>query len=343
MKTKITIKDIAKELSISTSTVSRALKDSAKISEETKRKVKAFAELYHYKPNALALKLRSNKTMVIGVVIPEIVHDFFSRVISGIEKVANGRDYNVMICVSNESYDKEKLNVKMLADNSVDGMLVSIAKETQEKGDFNHFNELKDYDIPLVLFDRVSDEIDCDKVIVDDIGGGYKATKHLLDIDCKKIALISTPNYVSVGALRKLGYEKALNEQGMSIDNELIIEINEHKSIINQIETLINNENKTPDGIVAVNEIYAARAVKIAKDAGLRVPEDIAVVGFSDGLIAEFSTPSLSKVVQHGYTMGELAGELLLNRIQQKDSGKINYERKVISTNLKIRDSSQKT
>jgi len=341
MKTKITIKDIATELGISTSTVSRALKDSPKISKETRQKVKAFADLYHYKPNALALKLRSNKTMIIGVVIPEIVHDFFSRIISGIEKVANGRDYNVMICVSNESHDKEKLNVKMLADGSVDGMLVSIAKETQEKEDFSHLLELQDYDIPLVLFDRVSDEIACDKVIVDDVGGGYKATQHLVDIGCKKIGLISTPDHVSVGYLRKKGYEKALRENQMSIDDNLIIKVNEHRSIIDQIEALIVGQCEVLDGIVAVNEIYAARAVKIAKANGLRVPEDIAVVSFSDGLIAEFSTPTLTTIVQHGYMMGEMAGEILLNRIQQK-SDTVNYERKVISTNLKIRDSSQK-
>lgn len=248
-----------------------------------------------------------------------------------------------MICVSNESYHKEKLNVEMLANGGVDGMLVSIAKETQEKGDYNHLHELKDYDIPLVLFDRVSDLVECDKVVVDDVGGGYKATEHLLSIGCERIALITTPNHVSVGALRREGYEKALNDQDKFVDEDLILKVDDRKSIIEQIKYFIEGAKELPDGIVAVNEIYAARAVKIAQDIGFKVPEDIAVVSFSDGLIAEFSTPALSTIVQHGYTMGELAGELLLNRIQLKNSQDINYERKVISTNLKVRDSSKKS
>ena len=156
MGSKITLKDIAKELGYSKSTVSKALNDSHEISEETRLKIKAFADFYKYKPNSLALKLRNRKTMVIGVVIPEIVHHFFSRVISGIEKIVNEKGYNVMICLSNESYDKEVLNINMLADGSVDGLLVSIAKETLERNSFDHFSELMNDDIPLVLFDRIS-------------------------------------------------------------------------------------------------------------------------------------------------------------------------------------------
>jgi len=343
MKAKITIKDIANELGISTSTVSRALKNSPAISKETRQKVKAFAELYHYKPNTLALKLRSNKTMVIGIIIPEIVHHFFSKIISGVEKIANGRNYSVMICLSNESYEKEVLNMKMLADNGVDGLLVSIAKETLEKGDYNHFKELKDYDIPLVLFDRVSDEIDCDKVIVDDIGGGYKATNHLIDIGCNKIALLTTPDHVNVGALRTIGYKKALEDHKMIVDEDRIVKVDERLDISEQIEKLLNDSSNLPEGIVAVNEIYAAWAVKLAKSKGFRIPEDIAIIGFTDGLISEFSSPELSTVAQHGFMMGELAADLLLDRIQQNKSNEDNFERKVISTNLKIRNSTQKS
>lgn len=329
-------------MGISTSTVSRALKNSPAISEETRQKVRAFADLYHYKPNTFALRLRSNKTMVIGVIIPEIVHHFFSKVISGVEKIANSRDYSVMICLSNESYEKEVLNMKMLADNSVDGLLVSIAKETLEKGDYSHFKELKDYDIPLVLFDRISDEIDCDKVIVDDIGGGYKATSHLKDMGCNKIALLTTPDHVNVGALRSIGYKKAIEDHNMKFDNNMMVKVNESFDISEQIESLFIESSNFPDGIVAVNEIYAARAVKVAKSKGLRIPEDIAIIGFTDGLISEFSSPELSTVVQHGFMMGELASDLLLDRIQQNKSDKDNFERKVISTNIKIRKSTQK-
>ncbi len=342
MKSKITIKDIAKELGVSISTVSKALKDSHEISEETRKKIKAFAAFYHYKPNSLALKLRNKKTMVIGIIIPEIVHHFFSRVISGIEKTANKRGYNVMICLSNESYDKELLNINMLADGSVDGLLVSIAKETLEKKEFSHFNQLIDDGIPFVFFDRVTDEIDCDKILVDDIGGGHKATNHLIDIGCKRIAILTTPDHVNVGADRRIGYEKALKENDRKVNSNLIIKINENFDITEQIENLLNSPNKLPDGIFAVNEIYAATAMKIAREKGLNIPKDIAIIGFTDGLISEFSTPPLSTVAQHGFTMGEQAAELLLNKIQMKENTENRFERRVISTNLKIRNSTKK-
>jgi len=340
MKTKITLKDIAKELSVSISTVSKALNDSNEISEELRKRIKAFADFYHYRPNSLALKLRNNKTMIIGVVIPEIVHHFFSEIISGVEKFANGRDYNVMICLSNESFEKEKLNMKMLANGSVDGLLVSIAKETLELGNFDHFKDLEDYNIPLVLFDRVSDEIHCDKVIVDDTGGAYKATKHLIEIGCKRIAILTTPDFVNVGALRTLGYKKALIEDGRSIDQSLIVKLNEKFDIYKQIEDFLNTQD-LPDAILAVNEIYAAIAMKVTKEKELRIPEDIAFIGFTDGLISEFSTPSLSTVAQHGFMMGEQAAELLLDRIQQKNLNEGSFQRKVISTDLRIRKSTQ--
>jgi len=343
MKSKITIRDIARELGVSASTVSRALKDSPEISEETRKKVKAFADLYHYKPNMMALKLRNKKTMVLGVIIPEIVHHFFSRVISGIEKVANDKGYNVMICLSNESYDKEKLNVKMLADGSVDGLLVSISRETLKIGNFDHFKELEDYNIPLVFFDRATDKIECDRVIVDDVSGAYKATKHLIDIGCKRIAIITTPDHVNVGYLRKMGYERALLEVGMHIDQEFIVKVNERLDVNSQIEELLKDEEKLPDGILAVNEIYAARAMKIAKQKGMNIPEDIAIIGFTDGLISEFSSPSLSTVAQHGFTMGELAAELMLNRIESGEKTASRFEKKVISTDLRLRQSTQKS
>ncbi len=342
MKSKITIKDIAKELGVSISTVSKALKDSHEISDETRKKIKAFANFYNYRPNSLALKLRNRKTLVIGIIIPEIVHHFFSRVISGIEKTANERGYNVMICLSNESYDKELLNINMLADGSVDGLLVSIAKETLEKNEFGHFNQLINDEIPFVLFDRVTDQIACDKVLVDDVGGGYKATNHLIDIGCKRIAILTTPDHVNVGTERRIGYEKALEENGRKIDSDLIIKINENFDIAEQIKKLLDNTDKLPDGIFAVNEIYAATAMKTAREKGLNIPKDIAVIGFTDGLISEFSTPPLSTVAQHGFTMGEQAAELLLDRIQKSENEEKNFERKVISTNLKIRNSTQK-
>ncbi|MCB0460544.1 MAG: LacI family DNA-binding transcriptional regulator, partial [Flavobacteriaceae bacterium] len=261
MKPKITLKDIAKELGVSKSTVSRALNDSPEISDEMKEKVKAFAELYHYKPNVLAMKLRNKKTMVIGVIIPEIVHHFFSRVISGIEKIANENEYNVMICLSNESFDKEVLNVRTLANGSVDGLLISISKETLEKNDFSHFDEAINDGLPLVFFDRASDEIKCDQVIVDDIGGGYKATKHLIEEGCKRIAILTTPDYVSVGKLRMQGYVKALSENNLDLNKGYVVKVQENANFRDQILDFFEKTPVLPDGIVCVNEIYAATVI----------------------------------------------------------------------------------
>jgi LacI family transcriptional regulator len=203
MKKKITIKTIAKELGVATSTVSKALKDSHEISTETKERIQAYANYYNYKPNSLALQLRNQKTKVIGVILPKIVHHFFSTVIMGIEEGANEKGYHIMVCFSNESYKKEVETLKVLSNGSVDGLIVSIANETLKNKDFDHFKELVSEEIPLVLFDRVVEEIQCDKVVVDDVGAGYKATKHLLENGRKKIALITTPNHVNVGALRR--------------------------------------------------------------------------------------------------------------------------------------------
>lgn len=339
MKSKITLKKIAKEFDVSISTVSKALKNSHEISEEVRERIKAFAAYYNYKPNSLALNLRNQKTKTVGVIIPEIVHHFFSQVIGGIETVANANGYNVMICVSNECYEKEVLNMQMLANGIVDGIIISVSKDTEERGTFNHFKELINDGIPLVLFDRVIDEINCNKVIVDDLGGGFLATNHLIDIGCSRIAILTTPDHVSVGNTRKEGYLKALGENNIAVHEDLIIKIKEKENIAEQINKLLTLPNP-PDGIFAVNEIYAATAVKVITKNRLKVPGDINVIGFTDGVISEFSSPSLTTVIQHGYAMGEKAMELLLDEIEQQDT---DYQHKtvIIDTDLKIRESTK--
>ncbi len=340
MKQKITLKKIAKEFDVSISTVSKALKDSHEISAEVKDRIKAFAEYYHYKPNSLALNLRNQKTKTIGIIIPEIVHHFFTKVITGIERLANEKGYNVMICVSNESYEKEVLNMEMLANGVVDGIIVSIAKETEKKGDYTHFTELINNGIPLVLFDRVIDKIKCNKVIVDDVGGAYLATDHLIKIGCKNIALITTPDFVTVGNQRKEGYIKALEENNFTVKNDLIIKVNDNNPIEDQLDQLFKLKDP-PDGIFAVNEIYAAIVMKIANKNEYKVPDDIDVIGFTNGLISQFTTPSLTTVAQHGNTMGEKALELLLDEIDSQDA-EYQYKTNIISTDLIIRESTKK-
>lgn len=336
MKPRITLKKIAKEFGVSISTVSKALKDSHEISEETRGKIKAFADYYNYKPNSLALQLRNQKTSVIGVIIPEIVHHFFSTVINGIEQYANEKGYNVMVCLSNESYEKEVSNFTVLTNGSVDGLIVSIARETQENKVYKHFDAIISDDFPLVLFDRIIDELKCDKVIIDDIGGAHKATNHLIEIGAKRIALITTQDYITVGSLRKQGYLKALKTSGLTIEENLIYKIDDTQDLYKQIEKVIQVKNP-PDAILAVNEIYAAIALKIAKEKGLSIPKDIAIIGFTSGLISEFTDPSLTSVVQHGDLMGKQAAELLINRIE--NTAPSEYQKVVISSNLKIRKS----
>ena len=210
MKPKITLKQIARELDVSISTVSKALKDSPEISEDTRDKVKAFAKFYNYRPNNIALSLKNRKTKTIGIIIPDIVHHFFTKVINGIEEVANKRGYNVLVGLSNESFDKEVLNMEMLANGSIDGFILSISKETLMQQDYHHFKEILEEGIPIVMFDRIVDEINCDKVVVDDFEGAKKAVKKLISEGCKNIAIITTKDYINVGRLRTRGYLEAL-------------------------------------------------------------------------------------------------------------------------------------
>ena len=331
---------MANEFGVSISTVSKALKDSPEISQEVKEKIQAFANYYHYRPNSLALNLRNQKTKTIGVILPEIVHHFFTKVITGIEQLANDKGYNVMICLSNESYEKEVVNLEMLANGIVDGIIISVSKETEERDDYRHFEGLMRDGIPLVMFDRVVDKIDCNKVIADDIGGGFQATEYLVKNGCSRIALITTPDYVVVGNKRKEGYLKALNEYGIPVQEDLVIKV-KHE---NEIEDCLNDlfgRSVVPDAIFAVNEIYAATAMKACRKNGYQVPQHIEVIGFTDGLISEFTSPSLTTVAQHGRSMGRKALELLLDEI---DSNETEYEYKtsLIKTDLKIRNSTRK-
>ena len=337
MKPKITLKNIAKEFDVSISTVSKSLKDSHEIGVDLKQKIQEYAKKYHYKPNSLAVRLQNQQTKTIGVVLPNIVHHFFSTVIQGIEEVTNQRGYNVMICLSNESYEKEVLNIEMFTSGSVDGLIVSISKETQKKNDYSHFNDLIEDDFPLVMFDRVNDKFECDKVIIDDISGSINATNHLIEIGCKKIALITTPKHITVGTLRRKWYVKAIQNHGQEVDIDLIVEIGEKESVKEQIEELFDNE--TPDGIFAVNEVYAVNAMNVARERGFKIPEDISIIGFTDGPLSRLALPPLTTVVQHGYSMGKKTAELLINRIESKEEFK--PQKVVLSTNLKIRKSTK--
>ncbi|WP_179021894.1 LacI family DNA-binding transcriptional regulator [Winogradskyella forsetii] len=348
MKRKITLKQIARELDVSISTVSKALKNSKEISADTIQKVQAFAKLYNYRPNNIALSLKNRKTNTIGIIIPEIVHHFFSKVIRGVELVANKRGYNVIIGLSNESFSKEVINMEMLANGSIDGFILSMSKETLQQQDYHHYNETMNQGMPIVMFDRVVSEIKCDKVIVDDFNGAKNAVEKLISNQCKTIALITTKDYVSVGKLRTQGYLEALQENKITPQAELILKMDDTldyevhlEALESEIEQLFKAHKKI-DGVFAVNELYALSAMKVARKLGLHVPNDIQVIGFTDGVLSKHSTPSLTTVSQHAQLMGERAADLLIDKIEKEyDTEEEQFQTVVINTDLIERESTK--
>ncbi len=317
MKKKVTLKQIAKELDVSISTVSKSLRNSLEIGEETRLKVQAFAKFYHYKPNNIALSLKNRKTKTIGIIIPEIVHYFFSTVIDGIEHIANDNGYSVIICLSDDSFDKEVLNMEMLANGSIDGFIMSLSKETQYKGDFHHITEVISQGMPVVMFDRVTNDILCDKVIINDELAAYEAVQSLIDKGKKKIALVTTVDYVSVGKFRTDGYTKALRDNGLPFDENLIIKIENVDNCEITIAQLL--EDKAFDAVFAVNELFAVTIIKMANKRGIKVPEDLAVIAFTDGIISKYSTPTITTVSQNGLEMGSVAAKMLIERLEAEE------------------------
>jgi LacI family transcriptional regulator len=337
MKRKVTLKQIAKELDVSISTVSKSLRDSSEISEDTRLKVQAFAKLYNYKPNLIALSLKNKKTKTIGIIIPEIVHHFFATVISGIEHVANERGYNVIVCLSDESFDKEVINMEMLANGSIDGFIMSLSKETQQRKDFHHISEVINQGMPVVMFDRVTNDVLCDKVIIDDNLAAYQAVESLINNGFKKIGLITTVDYVSVGKLRTEGYVKALLSNGIPINTDFIVKIEDIDNCSNQIEELLTKNDL--DSVFAVNELFAVTAIKTAKRLQMKVPEDVAIIGFTDGIISNYSSPSITTVSQNGIKMGNKAAQMLIERLESEDEENEQYITEVIETHLVQRES----
>ncbi|MFV8356200.1 LacI family DNA-binding transcriptional regulator [Flavobacterium sp. XS1P32] len=338
MKRKITLKQIAKELDVSISTVSKSLRNSLEIGEETRLKVQAFAKFYNYKPNNIALSLKNRKTKAIGIIIPEIVHHFFSTVINGIEQVANEHGYSVIICLSDDSFDKEVLNMEMLANGSIDGFIMSLSKETQFRGDFHHITEVINQGMPVVMFDRVTNDILCDKVIIDDKHAAYEAVQSLINKGRKKIALVTTVDYVSVGKLRTDGYIKALLDNGIPFNENLIIKIEDIDTCEITIGKLL--EDKAIDAVFAVNELFAVTIIKTANKIGLNVPKDLAVIAFTDGIISKYSTPTISTVSQNGIKMGNKAAKMLIERLESEEEEEDeNYKTEIIETHLIERES----
>ncbi len=331
----ITIKDIARELGISPSTVSRALKDHPDISQETKRVVNELATKYNYKPNIIALSLRSQRSNVIGVVIPEIVHYFFSSVISGVEEVANAHGYSVMISQSGEDFNREVAACDVFLNSIIDGILVSVSKETN---DYSHFRKFEDEGIPIVFFDRIIEEIHSDRVIIDDFDGAYQAAEHLIIQGRRKIVHFSGPQNRLIGQNRLNGYLKAMRDNGVVIDEKLIIHCDTFQSALVETQKLIESGIKF-DSIFTVNDFTAAGVIKILTRNGIRIPQDVSVVGFGDDQTSMMVEPTLTTVSQPGYEMGKKAMEQLIRRITQTRQDPPVTE--ILKTQLIVRESSK--
>lgn len=336
MKAKITLKDIARELEVSISTVSKALKNSEEISRDTKEKVQAFAKLYNYKPNNIAISLKNKRTKNIGVVIPDIVHHFFTTVIRGIEKYANARGYNVIVCLSEESFDKEVINMEMLANGSIDGFIMSLSSETQQKEDYNHLIEVTQQGIPVVLFDRITQAVECDKVIIDDELGAYMATKKFLEQGRRKIALITTDDYLSVSKARTTGYQKALEESSLGVDESKILRLPSMEMDEAAIGKFLDRTK--PDAVLCVNEIFAVYSMRLAQQKGWRIPEDVSFIGFTDGVLSKYANPSLTVVAQHGELMGEVSAKMLIDKVENEE-GAEQFQTRILEPTLVIRES----
>jgi LacI family transcriptional regulator len=339
MKAKATLKQIAKELNVSVSTVSKALNDSPEISELTKIKIKEYAKLKNYKPNVIGLNLKNRKTKTIGVIIPNILNSFFAKVFSGIEKIADEKGYNVIMCISNESLEKEAHTLEMLSNGTIDGFILSVSEEAQKLHEYNHFKEIINDGTPIVMFDRIAEGVDCDKVVVDDFDSALNSTQHLIDLGCKNIALFSSVDNLSVGKLRADGYLKALADNNIVVNENLIIRTDSEDDLKDKIENIFDN-NKI-DGIFALEENDSVAALRIAIKKGYKVPEEISIIGFADGILASRRlSPSLTTVSQHGIEIGEVAAKLLIDRLESKEEN-LPYETVVIKTKLKERESTR--
>lgn len=327
----VTLKQLAKELNVSISTVSKALNNSEEIGAETVRRVKELAELYSYKPNKMALSLKQNKTNTIGVIIPDILNHFLAKVLFGIEREANLHGYNIITCISNESLEKEKESLQLLASGSVDGFILCVAKETQVKNEIDHFKRTMSQGLPIVMFDRVAYDVPCDKVIVDDFDSTYRATKSLLEEKRKNIAFISNINELSVGKLREQGYKKAILEA--SNQELLILKIKKGEDSQQKIKSFFK-KNKNIDGVISADSSSGVISINTATHFKKNVPKDISVIGFSSKYISGHSIPRLTTIRQHAKKVGAHAAQLLIKRLKEPVNQNTNFTTKIIKTTV---------
>ena len=334
---KTTIHDIALKLNLTASTVSRALNNHPKISTSTKELVRNTAEAMNYKPNTLAASLRTGIAKTIGLVVPRINRDFISNTIYGIEQVTKEAGYNLIIFQSDESLERELLGLKTLVNSRVDGILISISRETNVS---HHLENLLKDGIPLVQFDRVREDVNTSKVVNDNMGAAFEAVSHLINQGCRRIVHFSGPNDINIYNERQKGYCKALTDNKIKIEKELLFEgvITREKGF--EIAKELFSSSKLPDALFADSDYSALGALLVARELKLRVPEQLKIVGFANEPFTEFITPTITTLDQKAQEIGAEAAKLLINEIENKGK-KLNRKKIIIKPSLLIRQSSQ--
>jgi DNA-binding LacI/PurR family transcriptional regulator len=331
----VTVKDIANRLNLHYTTVSKALHGHPDISGATKKRVLSLSKELDYHPNSIAKSLKKQMTYTLGVIVPSIKNDFFSAVISGIEEVAYGWGFNAVVCQSNENSERETIHVNTLISNRVAGVLVSVA-QTTTSGD--HFKSLQNQGIPLVFFDRVCEDVEADKVVVNDYGGAVKVVRHLILSGYRRIAHVAGPENTSIGRERCRGYIDELKRNGIAVNQKMIIYggLQEENGAA-AFHQLLSYGNM-PDAIFAVNDPVAIGLYKETKHKGMNIPGDVALVGFGDIRLSSYLNPPLTTIAQYPYELGKAAAGMLLKRIENPGR-KRKSETKVIETELIVRKS----
>lgn len=329
-KSHITIKDIAKALGVSPSTVSRALKNNPDISQETRDTVHKYAKEHNYKPNALALNLRTSRSNTIGVIVPQLVHHFFSCVLSGIEAKAAKAGYNILVAQSNEEYAHEVKIVHSFLAARVCGVITSLAKDTVQ---YDHYQELLNNGIPIVFYDRICTEINTERVVVDDYAGSFSAVEYMIQTGCKRIFFYSGPPHLEISKNRRNGYIDAMKKYKIPVDEQTIKFCDTREQAIAITPDILDTPHR-PDGFFAINDETASGILYACKQAGLHVPNEVSICGFTDGEIAQNTDPKLTTVEQHGEEIGESAINILIDKIEGNNEKSAN---KIVRTNLVVR------
>ncbi|SDL01746.1 LacI family transcriptional regulator [Catalinimonas alkaloidigena] len=340
-KKRVSIIDIARELNVTPSTVSRALNGSSRIGEETRRAVMDLAEKWGYRPNPFAKSLLLNKTFNVGLIIPEFTHHFFNSVLSGIESVMSAKNYHLIICTSDDRYEKEKKSCQTLMDMRVDGILAAMGDSTQQ---FDHFHQVVENGVPLVFIDRFCEDLPASYVTTDDFNGAQQAVTHLLEIGCRRIAHLRGPANVSTSFNRYMGYQEALRRAEVPLEPAWVIDGFEPEVFGPRLKPLV--EQGEIDAIFAFNDYLAYDALKLIEQWGKRVPDDLCLMGYADEPVAEYVTPSLSTVRQPAYQVGQQAARFLLSQMEAKEANTPATEQvhtESLTTELVLRESTRRT